>query len=77
MDHRDDERCTPGSEAHYWPPPTQVDIVEGRFAGRDGRLLGYGTELATVDLGVPIDGGSGVVVVPVSAVRERRIGDRV
>lgn len=49
-----------------------VLIVAGRFAGVVGRLLGSGAQRATVDLGVPIDGGSGVVVVPVSAVREVR-----
>ncbi|WP_460703665.1 hypothetical protein [Myceligenerans halotolerans] len=48
----------------------QVRIVTGRFAGQSGRLVGSGPERATVDLGVDIDGGSGVVVVPVSAVRE-------
>ncbi|WP_460756805.1 hypothetical protein [Myceligenerans cantabricum] len=49
---------------------TRVWIVAGRFAGRAGRLVGSGAEWATVDLGVPIDGGSGVVVVPSSAIQE-------
>lgn len=49
---------------------TSVQITAGRFAGKSGRLLGTGQGRATVDLGVPIDGGGGVVVVPVSDVRE-------
>ncbi|GAB3174290.1 hypothetical protein GCM10027059_46310 [Myceligenerans halotolerans] len=48
----------------------RVQITSGRFAGRTGLLVGAGEDRATVDLGVPIDGGSGVVVVPASAVRE-------
>lgn len=47
-----------------------VLIVDGRFAEERARLLGAGSEWATVDLGRPVDGGSGVVLVPVSAVRE-------
>ncbi|GAB3172737.1 hypothetical protein GCM10027059_42640 [Myceligenerans halotolerans] len=47
-----------------------VLITSGRFAGQIGRLLGQGPERAGVDLGVDIDGGSGIVSVPVSAVRE-------
>lgn len=49
---------------------TEVQILRGRFAGKSGRLLGTGQGRATVDLGVAIDGGSGVVVVPASDVRE-------
>lgn len=49
---------------------TSVQITCGRFAGRSGRLLGTGEGRATVDLGVAIDGGSGVVLVPVADVRE-------
>lgn len=49
---------------------TSVLITSGRFVGWTGRLLGIGKERATVDLGVPIDGGSGVVVVPAADVRE-------
>lgn len=48
----------------------QVQIVSGRFAGWSGRLVGSGEEWATVDLGVSIDGTSGLVLVPASAVRE-------
>ncbi|GAB3170265.1 hypothetical protein GCM10027059_36400 [Myceligenerans halotolerans] len=47
----------------------RVWITSGRFAGRSGLLVGSGPDRATVDLGVPVDGGSGVVVVPASAVR--------
>jgi hypothetical protein len=47
-----------------------VLITSGRFAGATGRLLGAGMERVVVDLGVPIDGGNGIVSVPVSAVRE-------
>lgn len=47
-----------------------VQIVAGRFAGMSGRLTEPGSERTVVDLGVPIDGGSGLVSVPVSAVRE-------
>lgn len=48
----------------------RVRIVAGRFTGESGRLLSPGQGWATVDLGVAIDGGSGIVVVPVSAVQE-------
>jgi hypothetical protein len=51
-------------------PGVRVVILAGRFAGEAGRLTGVGPKSATVDLGKAIDGGSGVVVVPVGAVRE-------
>ncbi|WP_460705987.1 hypothetical protein [Myceligenerans halotolerans] len=47
-----------------------VVITSGRFVGMTGRLLARGPERAGVDLGVPIDGGNGIVTVPVSTVRE-------
>ncbi|GAB3158306.1 hypothetical protein GCM10027059_02800 [Myceligenerans halotolerans] len=58
---------TTGAEADA--TRVRVRITTGRFAGRSGLLVGSGPERATVDLGVPVDGGSGVVVVPASAVQ--------
>ncbi|GAB3165903.1 hypothetical protein GCM10027059_24170 [Myceligenerans halotolerans] len=49
---------------------TTVLITSGRFAGQVGRLLAKGRERVGVDLGIAIDGGNGIVSVPVSAVRE-------
>jgi transcription antitermination factor NusG len=50
-------------------PDMRVRIMVGRFAGESGRLLSAGPESATVDLGVAIDGGNGIVVVPTSEIQ--------
>ncbi|MBE1876167.1 hypothetical protein [Myceligenerans pegani] len=59
----DAERATLTPNAH-------VVITSGRFAWMAGRLTGTSAERAGVDLGVSIDGGNGIVSVPVWAVRE-------
>jgi hypothetical protein len=50
--------------------PRWVLITTGRFAGENGRLITAGKDRAAVDLGRAIDGGSGIVSVPISDVRE-------
>ncbi|MBL0886194.1 hypothetical protein [Myceligenerans indicum] len=63
------ERATAEVEQVKLTPGMRAQITAGRFAGEPGRLIAAGSQWVTVDLGVAIDGGNGVVTVPVSAVR--------
>jgi transcription antitermination factor NusG len=67
---RGGDRTAEEAEPPRLVPGMRVRIMVGRFAGMVGRLTGLGPELAGVDLGVAIDGGNGIVSVPVSALRE-------
>ncbi|GAB4084032.1 hypothetical protein GCM10028784_06620 [Myceligenerans cantabricum] len=63
------ERTTAEAGRETLMPGMRVQIAVGRFAGAPGRLIAAGPERAAVDLGVAIDGGNGVIVVPVSTVQ--------
>jgi hypothetical protein len=63
-----------GSEGGRLSGAVHMDDSAGRELDRTrerrgGRLLAAGTESATVDLGVAIDGGNGIVVVPTSEIQ--------